>query len=148
LGRYAIISVLKTIEMNSQKTQVMAIYRYKPSALPPVKVGNTIITHSTKVKNPGVIMNCKLTWEDQVSTVVSGVNGALSRLWCTADFTPIETRKLVVALLLRKFQYCDVLYSQSSVGIKNRLNRLYNSCARYAYNIKRTESISGPAKSG
>jgi Reverse transcriptase (RNA-dependent DNA polymerase) len=59
--------------LNSQKTQVMAIYRYKPLALPPVKVGDTIIPYSTKVKNLGVIMNCNLTWEDQVSTVVSGM---------------------------------------------------------------------------
>jgi Reverse transcriptase (RNA-dependent DNA polymerase) len=133
--------------LNSQKTQVMAIYRNEPSSLPPVKVGDTIIPYSTKVKNLGVIMNCNLSWEDQISTVVSGVNGALSRLWCTADFIPIETRrKLVVALLLPKFQYCDLLYSQSSEGNKNRLKRLYNSCARYVYNIKPTESISGPAR--
>jgi retron-type reverse transcriptase len=133
--------------LNSQKTQVMAIYRNTPSYLPPVKVGSTIIPYSSKVKNLGVIMNCKLTWEDQISTVVSGVNGALSRLWSTADFIPVETRrKLVVALLLPKFHYCDILYSQSSEGNKNRLKRLYNSCARYVYNMRHTESISGPAQ--
>jgi Reverse transcriptase (RNA-dependent DNA polymerase) len=117
--------------LNSQKTQVMAIYRNEPSSLPAVKVGDTIIPYSTKVKNLGVLMNCKLTWDDQISSFVSGVYGALSRLWCSADFTPVETRRrLVLALVLPKFQYCDVLYSQSSEGNKNRLNRLYNSCAR------------------
>ena len=133
--------------LNSAKTQVMAIYRNKPSSLPPVKVNDTIIPYSTKVKNLGVLMNCKLTWDDQISSVVSGVNGALSRLWCSAEFTPIETRRrLVLALLLPKFLYCDVLYSQSSEGNKNRLNRLYNSCARYVYNIRPTASISEYAK--
>jgi Reverse transcriptase (RNA-dependent DNA polymerase) len=133
--------------LNSQKTQAMAISRNKPLFIPPVKVCSTVIPYSTKVKNLGVIMNCNLTWEDQISTVVSSVNGALSRLWCTADFTPTETRrKLAVALLLPKFQYCDVLYSQSSEGNKTRLNKLYNSCARYVYNINPMESISGPAK--
>jgi Reverse transcriptase (RNA-dependent DNA polymerase) len=133
--------------LNSQKTQVMAIYRNEPSSLPAVKVGDTIIPYSTKVKNLGVLMNCKLTWYDQISSVVSGVYGALIRLWCSANFTPVETRRrLVLALLLPKFQYCDVLYSQSTVGNKNRLNRLYNSCARYVYNIRRTESISEHAK--
>jgi hypothetical protein len=91
--------------LNSQKTQALAIYEYHPSHLPSVKVGGTIILYSTKVKNLGVIMNCNLTWKDQISSVVSGVNGALNRLWCTADFTPFETRrKLAVALLLPKFQ--------------------------------------------
>jgi hypothetical protein len=133
--------------LNSQKTQAMAIYKYTPLSLPDVKVGDTTIPYSAKVKNLGVIMNCNLTWDDQISSVVSGVNGALSRLWCTADFIPTETRrKLAVALLLPKFQYCDILYSQSSEGNKNRLNRLYNSCARYVYNINNTrESMSAHA---
>jgi hypothetical protein len=88
-------------------------------------------------------MNCKLTWDDQISSVVSVV----STLWCSANFTPVETRRrLVLALLLPKFQYCDVLYSQSSEGSKNRLNRLYNSCARYVYNIRCFESIPEHAK--
>jgi hypothetical protein len=92
-------------------------------------------------------MNCNLTWNDQISSIVSSVNGALSRLWCTAHFTPIEIRRrLVVALLLSKFQYCDILYSQSSMGNRDRLNKCYNSCARYVYNIRSSESISGPAK--
>jgi Reverse transcriptase (RNA-dependent DNA polymerase) len=133
--------------LNSQKTQVMAIHRNPCSVLPPVKIGDTIMPYSTKVKNLGVIMNCNLTWNDQISSIVSGVNGALSRLWCTANFTPVETRrKLVVALLLPKFQYCDILFSQSSVGNRDRLNKCYNSCARYVYNIRSSESISGPAK--
>jgi hypothetical protein len=133
--------------LNSQKTQAIAIFRNLPTSLPPVKVGDTIIPYSTKVTNLGVIMNCNLSWDDQISSVVSGVYSALSRLWCTADFTPTETRrKLVVALLLPKFQYCDVLYSQSSEGNKDRLNKAYNSCARYVYSIKPRESISGPAK--
>ena len=133
--------------LNSQKTQVMAIYRNEPPSLPPVKVNDTTIPYSTKIKNLGVLMNCNLTWDDQISSVVSGVYGALSRLWQSADFTPEETRRrLVVALLLPKFQYCDVLYSQSSEGNKARLNKCYNSCARYVYSIRTRESISQYAK--
>jgi Reverse transcriptase (RNA-dependent DNA polymerase) len=122
--------------LNSQKTQVLAIHRNPLSNLPLVKIGDTIIPYSTKVKNLGVIMNSNLTWNDQISSVVSGVNGALSRLWCTAYFTPVETRrKLVVTLLLPKFQYCDILYSQSSEGNKDRLNKCYNSCALCALRL-------------
>jgi hypothetical protein len=79
--------------LNSEKTQVMAIYRNEPSSLPPVKVGDAIIPYSTKEKNLGVLMNCKLTWDDQISSVVSGVYGALSRLWCSADFFPVATHR-------------------------------------------------------
>jgi hypothetical protein len=41
----------------------------------------------------------------------------LSRLWCTASFTPIETRRrLVVALILPIFLYYDVMFSQFLLG--------------------------------
>jgi hypothetical protein len=110
--------------LNCQKTQVMAIHRNQTSVLPPVMVNDTIIPYSPKVKNLGVIINCNLTWNDQITSIVRSVNGALSRLWCTAHFTPVETRRrLVVALLLPKFQYCDILYSQSSMGNRDRLNK-------------------------
>jgi Reverse transcriptase (RNA-dependent DNA polymerase) len=135
------------LSLNSQKTQAMAIHRQSRLCLPPIRLNDTIIPYSTKVKNLGVIMNCNLTWNDQISSIVSSVNGALSRLWGTAHFTPTETRrKLTVALLLPKFQYCDIIYSQSSEGNKDRLKKCYNSCARYVYNIRYSESISGPAK--
>jgi hypothetical protein len=133
--------------LNSLKTQAMVVSRHKPLNLPPVKVNGTVVPFSMKVKNLGVIMNCNFTWDDQISSIVSGVYGALNKLWCTADFTPTETRrKLAVALLLPKFQYCDILYSQSSEGNKDRLNKCYNSCARYVYNIGIRESISASAK--
>jgi hypothetical protein len=63
----------------------MIIAKETPPTLPPIKVGNTFIPYSTKVRNLGVIMNSDLTWDDQISAVVSGVYFALSRLWLTAD---------------------------------------------------------------
>jgi Reverse transcriptase (RNA-dependent DNA polymerase) len=60
--------------LNSQKTQSMAINRYEPPSLPTVKVDDTIIPYL------GVTMDCNLSWKDQISNMVSGVNGALSRL--------------------------------------------------------------------
>jgi hypothetical protein len=93
-------------------------------------------------------MNCGLTWEDQISNVIRKVYFLLSRLWCTASFTPIETRRrLVVALILPIFLYCDVISSQSSLGNRRRLNLAYNSCARYVYGVSRSEHISDHARS-
>jgi hypothetical protein len=72
------------LRLNSQKTQTMANYRNSYSPLPPVRIGDTIILYSNKVKNLGVIMNCNLTWNDQILSIVSGVNG---RADCAALLT-------------------------------------------------------------
>jgi hypothetical protein len=78
-----------------KKTQVMIIHRNTLSLLSPVRIDDTIFPHSNKVKYLSVIIYCNLTWNDQISYLISG---AITRLWCTAYFRPIETcRKLVVA---------------------------------------------------
>jgi Reverse transcriptase (RNA-dependent DNA polymerase) len=122
------------LSLNSLKTQAMIIAKEIPVSLPPVKVVDDIIPYSSKVKNLGIIMNSDLTWGDQVSSVVSGVYFTLNRLWLTADTTPTETRRrLVVALILPKLLSSDVIYSQSSKGNRDRLNKAYKACARYVY---------------
>jgi Reverse transcriptase (RNA-dependent DNA polymerase) len=47
--------------LNSQKTQAISIFRNSHPPLPSVRIGNTTIPYSNKVKNLGVIMNCYLT---------------------------------------------------------------------------------------
>jgi Reverse transcriptase (RNA-dependent DNA polymerase) len=137
------------LRLNSQKSQAMAIFRRLPSdlVLPPIKVGDATIPYSSKLKNLGIIMNSSLTWDDQISSVLQKVYFTLSRLWCSSSFTPTETRRrLVVALIVPIFLYCDVIYSQSSLGNRRRLNLAYNACARYVYGVPRFERISAHAK--
>jgi hypothetical protein len=78
--------------------------------------GNTIAFHQ-KVKNLGLIMNSKLTWDDQISKICRKVFFTLKRLWPMSQFTPIQTRqKLVTSLIVPQFLYCDVIFSQSSLS--------------------------------
>jgi hypothetical protein len=62
------IAILFSCVLQILLYKVMAIYRNKPPVLSPVKVNDTIIPYSTKLKNLGVFMNCNLTWEDQISS--------------------------------------------------------------------------------
>jgi hypothetical protein len=104
--------------------------------------GNTIAFHQ-KVKNLGLIMNSKLTWDDQISKICRNVFFTLKRLWPMSQFTPIQTRqKLVTSLIVPQFLYCDVIFSKSSARLRERLKLAFNSCARYIYGISRYEHIS------
>jgi Reverse transcriptase (RNA-dependent DNA polymerase) len=136
------------LSLNSLKTQAMAIGKEIPENLPLIKVADVNIPYSSKVKNLGVIMNSELTWGDQIATVVKGVYYTLNRLWLTADTTPTETRRrLVVALILPKFLNADIIYSQSSKGNRNRLNKAYKACSRYVYGkVRNPDENFDPAK--
>jgi hypothetical protein len=89
-------SLRNGLRLNSQKSQAMAIFRKLPVylVLPAVIINDAPIPYSAdsaKLNNLGMVMYCGLTWEDQISNVIQNVYFLLSRLWCTASFTPIET---------------------------------------------------------
>jgi hypothetical protein len=105
--------------------------------------GRSSIAFSRKVKNLGLVMNSEFTWDDQVSKVCWNVLFTLKRLWTMAHFTPLKTRhKLVTALIVPLFLYCDVIFSKSTARLRERLKIAFNSCARYIYGISRFEHIS------
>jgi hypothetical protein len=104
--------------------------------------GNTIDFHQ-KIKNLGLIMNSKLTLDDQISKICLTVFFTLKQLWPMSQFTPIQTRqKLVTSLIFPQFLYCDVIFSKSSARLWERLKLAFNSCARYIHGISRYEHIS------
>jgi hypothetical protein len=88
-------------------------------------------------------MNSKLTWDDQISKICRNVFFTLKQLWPMSQFTPIQTcQKVVTSLIVPHFLYCDVIFSKSSVRLRERLKLAFNSCARYIYGISRYEHIS------
>jgi hypothetical protein len=100
-----------------------------------------VIPYSRNVKNLGNIMDEICSWCDETKVVYKNVGLVLSRLW--QGVTPILTRRrLVQSLIVSLFLYCDVVYSQSSVGVNSLLNVAFNSCARYICGIPMDGSIS------
>jgi hypothetical protein len=70
-----------------------------------VIIDDAPIPYSAKLNNLDIVMS----WEIQISNVIQKVYFLLSRLWCTASLTPID----------------------SSLGNCRRLNLAYNSCTKF-----------------
>jgi hypothetical protein len=105
-------------------------------------MGANQISYFDKVKNLGIIMNRDLTWNDHVAKICRNALFTLKRLWTTASFTPIETRrKLVTALIIPQFLYGGIIFSKTSAGLRERLKMTLNSCARYIYAISRRQPL-------
>jgi hypothetical protein len=57
-------------------------------------------------------------------------------------FTPIETsKKLVTSLIVPQFLYCDAVFSKTTLGLREKLEVAFNSCARYIYGVSRNQHI-------
>jgi hypothetical protein len=57
--------------------------------------------------------------------------------------TSVETRrKLVTSLIVPQFLYCDIIFCESSMRLREKLKFAFNSSARYIYSTSRFRHIS------
>lgn len=140
--RWALNNKLK---LNAPKSQAIVIYKRSldTSNLPPILLDNTIIPFSDKVKNLGVIFNKRLTWDDHLSITTSKIYGILRQLWVTCkDLSAILRRKLVLALVMPLFNYCDCVYATDDYLTSQRTRVTFNDCVRFMFNLRRHDHIS------
>jgi hypothetical protein len=103
-----------------------------------IKITNRF--HTAKaLRTLGLVLNNAFSWENQVNLICRRVNFALRRLWSTASYTPVRTR--------RKLALSLVVYSTTSAGLRHKLQMAFNSCARYVYGVSRRDHISDYANS-
>jgi Reverse transcriptase (RNA-dependent DNA polymerase) len=138
-------TVANSLFINSSKSQALVVNPNISATLPSpqINLGGNPIACFEKVKSLGLIVNQNLTWSDQISKICRNVFYTLKRLWPMAHFTPIETRKkLVTSLIIPQFLYCDVIFSKTASGQRDKLKVAINSCARYIYSVPRYQHIS------
>jgi hypothetical protein len=94
--------------------------------------GNTIDFHQ-KVKNLGLIINNKLTWDDQTSKICRNVLITLKRRCHKSHHQNKLVRNWVTLLIVLQYLYCDVIFSKSSARLWKRLKVTFNSWTRYVF---------------
>lgn len=141
---------LNGLLLNSKKTQAI-IFRNKRMAInnaPKIKVDNDTIEYSDTVKNLGLLMDCKMCWNDQVNAVCNKVYKALHSLVVVRSCTPQHTRLLLArSLIIPLFDYGDVLFSLVSKKNLQKLNSAFNTVIRYVFNLGKFDHISSYANS-
>ena len=101
-----------------------------------------IVPFVKEVKSLGVILDNKLSWEQHVTLVGKKVNKVLYTLRFIRQCTMEALRfKLVEALVAPHLDYCSVVYLDCSTNLKDRIQRLSNSCLRYIFAVRRDSHI-------
>ena len=85
----------------------------------------------------GIIIDSKLSWDTQITAISKEVN----RILLTLRFIrhcKIETlrTRLVQALIVPHFDYCNTVYVDANITLKARLQRLSNASLRYILDTK------------
>ena len=106
----------------------------KGSNLPGVELGDGVLVPFVDgALSLGVILDSSLTWKPHIN---------LCGLWFIKPCTTETLRRpLVEELVLPHLDYCIVVYLDASQGLRERLQRLRNTCVRYIFGLRRDARI-------
>ena len=134
--------------LNPSKSQTMFvgihyyITKLKPLNIPVTIMNSICIPYSTVVRDLGLMVDQRLSWQQHV-------NGVRRRFFCTfhslkrfQKFLPTKVRiVLVQALLLSHIDYADAAYVDLDQDLLDKLERLQNIGIRYIFNLKKYDHI-------
>ena len=94
---------------------------------------HTIIS---KIKNElvGIILDSKLSFEDQINSLYKKASQELNALARIAPYMCLEKTKTVMkAYIISQFAYCPLVWMFHSRGLNNKMNSLHERALRITY---------------
>lgn len=138
-------SVKNGLFLNPAKSQVVPISKrlFDLSFVPDIRLSNNKLQLVESVTTLGFVINRNLSCYNHVNLVIGRIYGCLRKLWLTASFTPIETRrKLVLTLIIPIITYAEVVYCSLDSLSQHKLQVAFNDAVRYVHGLRRYDRIS------
>ncbi|XP_029678542.1 uncharacterized protein LOC115244755 [Formica exsecta] len=125
--------------LNSDKAIIIRTSRFintiDLSAIPEIKVEQSIIKYSSHIRYLGVTIMNNLSWEKQVTSMTN--NCKLYQLKLSKHLLPDALKiRHVVSLIFPHIDYCCAVYTDMTAELNLRLYRAINSCIRFIFNLK------------
>lgn len=137
------------LQINPTKSQAILIAYPKlynsinKLSLPSIRLNEEVISFSPTVKNLGITMDEHLTWSANTISICKKVFSALHSLRKFKNFFTFNLKlRLVQALVLPYFDYCDVVYLDLGPDLAKKLQRAQNACVRYICNLRLSDHVS------
>lgn len=145
VSRWAAVNGMK---LNASKTQVMLINRNPANIeLPTLFLNNEELSRVEKVKDLGLILDEKLSFNNHANLLCQKIFLTLRTLRLFQKCTPPNIKKLLVrALIIPIFTYCSSVYFCLSSFSKRKLQVAFNNCTRYVLNLRARDHISQHSK--
>ena len=129
-----------SLSLNFTKTETIKISSPNSLSLayptPPVIVSNHLIPFSKNIRNLGFIIDETLSPTQHIRSIARSVNYTLYTIRLIRPFINTDTAiTLATALILSRFDYCNVLLNNIQQHSTNSLQVLFNNTVRVIYNI-------------
>lgn len=116
--------------------------------LPKLILNDQEIEISETVKNLGLVLQRNLDWTPHIDIICQKMFYSLRVIRRHSFYTPLKTKLILVkSLILSHLFYCDIIFSNMNAEIKRKVFKVYNSCIRYIFNLKKYDHISQYSRS-
>ena len=148
LDRVADFSMRNCLKLNNGKSNYIIIgsrqnlIKLAEHPLPPVLIGENPIERKLHVKNLGVIFDDTLSWDKHINKCIGKAYGKFKQAFRFKKFLS-EKAKLNISetYILSQFNYCDALFLNASKTLKNKIQKVQNSCLRFALDLRKYDHI-------
>ena len=135
------------LKMNDDKTEVLLIGTNKRMAQVEGPTALTVLDCQVpfvdKIKNLGVLLDSTLSFDAHISNLCKGLYLQLRRIGQIRPYLSTDSaKKLVVALILSRLDYCNALLAGLPEDKISKLQRIQNSAARLVMRRSRSDSVS------
>ena len=149
LSRISKFSKTNCLKLNAGKSKYIIIgsrqnlKKLKDIQLRDVKIENDIIEREFEAKNLGIVFDEELNWTRHVNLCTAKAYGKLKHAYRFKNFLD-ETTKLKIAecYILSQFNYGDVVLQNLSDQLSKKIQKLQNSCVRFAFGLRKFDHIS------
>lgn len=145
LQSISIWSTRNKLALNTNKTQALLVFKNNLSEVdfPHIFLNNERVIFSNTVRNLGLIMDKTLSWNEHINGVCSRVYRILRMFWKMTSFLNTKIRhKLFMAYILPHILFCDVVTFGMYGVIMDKLKKLFNSCVRFVFCLRKYDHIS------
>lgn len=128
------------LKLNEDKTQLLVISPTKSLVKSnlncALRFNDYVLCCDTEASNLGVKFDSSMSFDQQVSNIVSSGYSTLKNLWNIASSLTVDLKlQLVHSLIISKIDYSNTLLLATSKGNRQRLQKLLNSSVRFIYNL-------------
>ena len=107
-----------------------------------LKVGGNPIKRESVVKNLGLLMDEKMSWENNTAHLVKKSYTKLRDFYKHRKLLSTKTKtRLAETYVLSQLNYCDIVTQAMTSAQKQRIQRVQNSSLRYIFGLRKYDHI-------
>ena len=138
------------LKLNASKTMFIPFSRRRDASLyPPLRLDeDTVIPPKTKLRNLGVIMDSKLSFDSHIRELRKSCFFQLRRLKSIREYIPTsQFASLIHSFITSRIDFCNSLYFTLPDYARNQIQTIQNSCAKCLTGARRFDSATSALRS-